>query len=587
MSATRIPARPHQGPASPRGLLALGLFSSLVLIPSVAALIVSDAPTAQSFSDLALSVVLWVFWLALWQTPRHACLVATPLLIVTPVTFYLLLSYHSPLNSAVIGIILETNVEESSQYLRGLWLPVACSYAILTAATWLAFRLLARHEVPWQRRYRILALLLAPMIFVALHLVYQPLETAGADLLPTADAYRVTQWPQEIESARLTSPFGVLLQVADAVEGEHKIMAAGRARAAYRFGAHQTLDNAERQVYVLVIGESARKDRWSINGYERPTSPHLQRETNLVSFGDVVTVVPATRVSVPIILTRASSQHTGQLREPSLVSAFREAGFATYWLSTQAPVGSFDASFSTFARESDHVTYYNVTGGWSDTPPDGIMIEPLKRILANSAEGRQLVVIHTLGSHMQYRRRYPDEFDVFKPSLSRTDPQLLHDRAYEDSLSNTYDNSILYTDYFLSEVLAALKASGRPLAAMLYVSDHGEDLNDGGCSNRGHGLATIAGLRVPLFFWYSDAYKQTFAAKVAQLQQHRNEPLTNESVFPLLLDAAEIHFASEDLSRSVMSASFVRPAKRTVYSIGPGAIDFDRAHLNEECVLVN
>jgi glucan phosphoethanolaminetransferase (alkaline phosphatase superfamily) len=215
------------------------------------------------------------------------------------------------------------------------------------------------------------------------------------------------------------------------------------------------------------------------------------------------------------------------------------------------------------------------------------MIEPLERILANSAEGRQLIVVHTLGSHMEYRRRYPDEFDVFKPSLTRTDPQLWHDQAYKERLSNTYDNSILYTDYFLSKVLSALKASGRPLAAMLYVSDHGEDLYDAGCDNRGHGLATTAALRIPLFFWYSDAYQLTFAAKIAQLQRHSNEPLTSESVFPLLLDAAGIQFSGEDLSRSIMSASFVRPAKRIVYSITPGAIDFDRAHLNKECVLVN
>jgi len=576
-----------EAPSSPRGLLALGLFSSLALLPAIAALILSYDSTAQPFSDLALSIALWVFWLALWPKPRHACLVAAPLLIATPLSVYLVLSQHSQLSSAVVAIILETNLEESSQYLRGLWLPLVLSYLALTATAWLALRLLARHEVTWQRRYRILALVLAPLIFVALHLVYQPLERAAAGLEAVADPYGITQWPQEIESARLTAPFGLLLQVSDAVESEHKIMAASRARAAYRFGAHQTPVAAERQVYVLVIGESARKDRWSINGYERPTSPRLQRETNLVSFGDVVTLIPATRVAVPIILTRAYSQPGGPFRERSVVSAFREAGFATYWLSTQAPVGRFDATFSAFARESEHVTYYNVSGGWGATPPDGVMIEPLERILAKS-EGRQFIVLHTLGSHLQYRRRYPDEFDVFKPSLSKTDPELMHDQAYKEALSNTYDNSILYTDYFLSRVIATLESSGRPLATMLYVSDHGEDLNDGGCDSRGHGPATVAGLRIPLFFWSSDAYQQDFAAKVAQLQRHRNEPLTNESVFPLLLDAADIHYSGEDLSRSVMSASFVPPAKRIVYSImRPGPLDFDRAHVNRECVLVN
>jgi len=122
-----------KAPPPPEGLLALGLFSSLALLPAVAALISSDGPTAQPCSDLALSIALWVFWLALWPKPRHACLVAAPLLIATPLSVYLVLSQHSQLSSAVVAIILETNLEESSQYLRGLWLPLVLSYLALTA----------------------------------------------------------------------------------------------------------------------------------------------------------------------------------------------------------------------------------------------------------------------------------------------------------------------------------------------------------------------------------------------------------------------------------------------------------------------
>jgi glucan phosphoethanolaminetransferase (alkaline phosphatase superfamily) len=136
-------------------------------------------------------------------------------------------------------------------------------------------------------------------------------------------------------------------------------------------------------------------------------------------------------------------------------------------------------------------------------------------------------------------------------------------------------------------VIAAVKASGRPLAAVLYVSDHGEDLLDGGCGKSGHGHATPQSVRVPLFFWYSDTYQQTFPEKVATLRRRSKEPLTTESVFPLLVDAAAIQFPTEDTTRSVMSPSFTRHAPRIFRTMEGSTINFDRAHQNAECELVN
>src|SRR5262249_13673806 len=157
------------------------------------------------------------------------------------------------------------------------------------------------------------------------------------------------------------------------------------------------------------------------------------------------------------------------------------------------------------------------------------------------------------------------------PSLTRASPEIWHDAAYREKLSNTYDNTILYTDYFLAEVIAAVKASGRPLAAILYVPDHGEDLYDGGCEKWGHGKATTAGPRIPMLFWYSDAYEQAFQKKLAALRVHRDEPLTTESVFPLLLDAAEIHYPGEKSTQSVMSEAFARQPRRIVFGLSTGA----------------
>ena len=87
-----------------------------------------------------------------------------------------------------------------------------------------------------------------------------------------------------------------------------------------------------------------------------------------------------------------------------------------------------------------------------------------------------------------------------------------------------------------------------------------------------------------LFFWYSDAYQQMFPDKVATLRRYREEPLTTESVFPLMLDSTE---TGEDPTRSVMSTSFARPARRLVRSLGGDTIDFDHAHSNGSYQLVN
>jgi glucan phosphoethanolaminetransferase (alkaline phosphatase superfamily) len=574
-----------------RGLTGLFIFTAILLAPALVAVFVPGAPLEDRFQDCAYSIVLWAFWLAVWGRGYRACLAATPFLLVVPTAIFLMISYRSQLTPAFIGIIAETNLEESSQFLAGFWLPVAAAYGSIFAMAWIALRLLRRNDIAWRHRSRFWVLILVPSAWSGLWFAYAQQEVVARDLKPPADPFRVEPMPLAVEYLRNTAPFGLVLQVETYCEARLKILQTRQLLAGFRFGARQAIHTADRQVYVLVIGESARRDRWSLYGYGRSTSPQLQHEPNLIAFDNVVTIATATRISVPVILTRrlASGAMMPAFWERSVVSAFHEAGFSTYWLSTQAPVGVYDAPLGALARDADHTAYYNHTGGWAMTPPDGVMIEPLRRALADRDATREFIVIHTLGSHFDYRYRYPPEFDVFKPSPAKGDTLSLHDAfhdpATEQKLSNAYDNSILYTDHFLRQVLDAVRESGRPLAAVIYLSDHGEDLYDQSCSNTGHGRATPPSYRIPFLFWYSSAYEQAFPEKVALLKQHRELPLTSETVFPTLLDVAQIHFPSEDLTRSAASATLeLRP--RLVTSTN-GLLDFDRAHLNSHCELEN
>lgn len=570
------------GRSASYGALGLCLFSLLAIAPAILNPFLPEFPAQDVLTALAYSIVLWSFWLAIWGNPLRGCIVATPLLLFTPIALYLALVFHAPLNPTAIAIMLESNREETVEFLRGMWVPVLLAYGFVLVGAAVSLCLMRRHPLFWTRRWRLCTLALVPLTFLALHLTYRPLELAGASLHNRDNPFRTTIWPVEVESVRPSAPFGVLLDLSDAIEGQSKMAQVASAAKNFRFGAKQTLEFPGRQVFILVIGESSRKDRWAINGYNRKTSPRLQREENLVTFSDVVTLVPATMAAVPVILTRNPPP---KFRERSVVSAFKEAGFATYWLSNQSPLGYFDVSYAMYAAEADQTSYFNATGGWQHTQPDGVMLDPLRRILASSSEARQFIVIHTLGSHLEYRLRYPNAFDVFKPSLEQSDLTGSHDAVYRAKLNNAYDNSVLYSDFFLSEVLAAVKASGRPLATVLYLSDHGEDLYDDGCDLFAHGKLTVSGLRVPMFFWSSPAYERLFPDKIDMLKKHSTSPLTTQAVFPLLLDAAEIHFPGEDPTRSVMSPAFQQPAKRMVLSM-TGMIDFDRAHTNAQCLLV-
>jgi glucan phosphoethanolaminetransferase (alkaline phosphatase superfamily) len=269
------------------------------------------------------------------------------------------------------------------------------------------------------------------------------------------------------------------------------------------------------QTIVVVLGESSRYDRWSLNGYERETNPLLSLEDNLVSFSDMITAVAATRLSVPVIVSRkpAAQSLKAGFSEKSFLSAFKEAGFKTFWISNQMSFGQFDTPISVFAKEADVTQFLNLGGFTNNSSFDDILLDPMSRAL-NDATPKKLIVLHTLGNHWNYSHRHPKEYDHWKPSLFGVDNPAYTDLKNKPALNNSYDNSILYTDWILSEVIQRLKAS-KQVTSMMYISDHGQTLYDGSCGLAFHGHNTQYEFHIPAFIWYSDDYQQLFPKNTA------------------------------------------------------------------------
>lgn len=417
-------------------------------------------------------------------------------------------------------------------------------------------------------------------------LVAVPTLTPEVEAADAAPSKRLTLWQETgdyhgFNRYEPSFPLGVPVRFAIYLQQKQNLNLALQATENFRFNAHQRVDaTSNRQVYVLVIGETGRPDRWQINGYERPTTPKLSNIPGLISFRDMVTPWAYTRMSVPIILSRkpvASSNE--RFQERSLVSAFKEAGFKTYWFSTQSPLGKHDSSIALHASEADEVRYVNPTTYGRRGSYDGALVAPLVEALSRK-DPKALIVLHTLGSHFNYADRYPDEFNRFRPSVTGIQNVSMRNEELRAELNNSYDNTVLYTDHVLAEVIGQV---GRTFAqgGVLYVADHGENLMDGSCTKAGHGHHSVYDHRVTALWWNTPAYSQAFPDKAAQIRAHAAAPTSTSDIFHSLLDAAAITYPGEDRSRSLFSAEWKFQPRWT-----QAQVNFDEAEIEPVCKML-
>ena len=293
---------------------------------------------------------------------------------------------------------------------------------------------------------------------------------------------------------------------------------------------------------VFILGETLRAKNMQINGYARPTTPLLCKEPNAVSLPHVYSEYGFTHTSVPYILTRANPKdHDAAYRERSFFDIFKRAGFHTAWIANQESVGTFIY----FMKEADSLVYVN--SGKSmyvfDKWIDGDVMPSLKRQLAaNSA--RRMVLIHTIGSHWWYRSHYPESFARWKPELKS---RVLSANTKEEFV-NSYDNSVLYSDYFWHQVISLLRQRN---AIVIYLSDHAENLGEDGVF--GHGEETPH-LHYPgCWVWFSDEYARRYPAKIKALRKNARKNWNSDFLFHSIIDAAGIRYSATDRSRDIFS----------------------------------
>lgn len=270
---------------------------------------------------------------------------------------------------------------------------------------------------------------------------------------------------------------------------------------------------------VIVLGETTRGDHFSINGYPRDTNPHLSQD-GLISFKHAISNGPYTSVSTPMILTRKPVSSTLApivWNETSLIAAYKEAGYATYYISYLGQFHSADDTVNQITGEADHY----IERPWDGKGGDEAGAQIIQQILRQDPSPKKLIIYKLVGSHFNFQDRYPKSFDVFQPSFQTvhyTEPS----PSERDVLVNTYDNTLLYTDFVVDKIINVLRQESED-TFLSFISDHGTALyEDGKTIYVGN---TQANYRIPLFFWFNTASRSRLGPKLDWLARNTDKPV--------------------------------------------------------------
>lgn len=295
---------------------------------------------------------------------------------------------------------------------------------------------------------------------------------------------------------------------------------------------------SRKKLFVLVIGETARAANFSLNGYARETNPELKSQEGLVSFTRFSSCGTDTAVSLPCMLSGLGRENYSLRKarsQENLLDVVKRSGVDVLWIDNQSGCKQTCDRLQRINTSTMKLSLYCPNGECHDE----IMLEEMRKYVA-TINNDTLIVLHQMGSHgPAYYLRHPEKFRQFTPEC-RTE---LLDKCSKNEIVNSYDNTILYTDHFLSSLISELHGYEKEFdTGMLYMSDHGESLGEYGLYLHGapYMLAPEFQTHVPAMLWLSRRFQEGSGISSSCLLQDRERPLSHDNLFHSVLGVFSI-----------------------------------------------
>jgi lipid A ethanolaminephosphotransferase len=300
---------------------------------------------------------------------------------------------------------------------------------------------------------------------------------------------------------------------------------------------HVPFEDPHITVFVLVLGEAARAMNFSLYGYERETNPLLKKQ-DIIHFKETYSCGTATAISVPCIfshLKRTNFDVADAKYTENLLDNLQAIGYKVLWLEND------DGCKGVCKRIEvrDMVKINNPKYCFGKYCHDEALLDGLPEIIANIKEDT-VIILHTMGSHgPSYYKRYPDKFKKFLPTCDTANIQ----NCTREQVINTYDNTILYSDYIISSVIDMLKKHPEYEAGLIYVSDHGESLGENNVYLHGfpYKLAPKEQIQIPMILWMNETMKHWDYVDYDCLRKEASEnTYTHDNLYHSIIGLLEV-----------------------------------------------
>lgn len=426
------------------------------------------------FVLILLLTVLVMFLFAL-VSRRLLKPLAMVIVLCNAIALYFMTTYQVILDKAMMGNVFNTNTGEAGSYIDPAMLPHLLLFGVLPA--WLISRVTLVHA---SRLRTLAAMLLA--FFVGVGWLYANAQSwlwldkhgrrLGGMILP---------WSYVINAARYQSEKSMQSRELTLLPAAHSTAA------------------ARKTVVVLVIGESARAANFSLYGYARDTNPLLAR-SGAVAIRGARACSTYTTSSLQCMLAHVDTSSTLIHSYEALPSYLQRHGIDTLWRTRNW--GEPPLKVNEFQRDGELSQACKGTS----CSFDEVLLTGLGQRIASSTSDRVFVVLHTSGSHgPDYFKHYPPEAEKFAPVCRSVKLQ----DCTPETVTNAYDNTVLYTDHFLSGTIDMLRSIPNTETMLMYISDHGESLGEFGLYLHGtpYALAPDVQKDIPYIVWMSDKFK--------------------------------------------------------------------------------
>ncbi len=309
-------------------------------------------------------------------------------------------------------------------------------------------------------------------------------------------------------------------------------------KAIVEIGKDSTIvSDGKRELVILVVGETARADHFSLNGHYRETNPLLKKE-DVISFTHMSSCGTSTAISVPCMFSQFGREHYSDEKgknTENLLDVLNHANRVNIlWRDNNSDSKGVALRV---AYEDYKFPPKNTICVKGECRDEGMLVG-LQDYINSNKTGDILIVFHQMGNHgPAYFKRYPPEFEKFKPTCKTNELE----KCSNEEIENAYDNAILYTDYFLSKVISILKSNtDRFETAMFYMSDHGESLGEKGVYLHGlpYFMAPEQQKTVGAILWFDEKMKKKF--DFASLKTRISRPYSHDNLFHTILGMFDV-----------------------------------------------